>query len=145
MAAAQQKSLRTDPETSIRMGRIRQRDTSAEQHVRRLFRQQGLHYRTANRDLPGSPDLANRSKKWATFVHGCFWHGHKGCKRATIPKRNREFWIEKFEQNSQRDAMRQRELLEMGYRVLVVWECELENENQVRQKIARLAADVETR
>lgn len=141
MTLTKRKTLRTDRETSIRMAKIRQRDTTAEKVVRSLFRQQGLHYRTVNRDLPGSPDLANRRRKWATFVHGCFWHAHEGCTRATIPKRNREFWLEKFAQNRRRDALRQLELRDMGYRVLVVWECELENEEQVREKIAQLTVD----
>ena len=141
MAAPTGHGLRTDPATSVRMRRIPQRDTAAELLVKRLFRQQGLHYRTANRDLPGSPDLANRSKRWATFVHGCFWHGHDGCKRATVPKRNREFWLEKFRRNKERDAARQEQLHDMGYRVLVIWECELEEEDLVRRRISRLLVD----
>src|SRR5690606_627587 len=104
--------LVTDPETSARLGRIRQRDTSAELAVRRIVHSLGHRYRVSNRDLPGSPGLANRSRRWAIFVHGCFWHRHSRCSRATLPKRDRRFWVAKFAANAARDR---RSALALGH------------------------------
>lgn len=119
-------ALEVDEATSLRLGRVRQRDTKPEQAVRAILRALGLRYRTSNRDLPGAPDVANRTRRWAVFVHGCYWHHHRGCRRATVPKRNAEFWLEKFANNRRRDARALRGLRAMGYRTLVVWECEVE-------------------
>lgn len=113
------------------MAGIRQKDTSAEQLVRSLLRRLGHSFRKANRDLPGSPDAANRSRGWAVFVHGCFWHRHARCSRTTTPKRNREFWEAKFEENRRRDARALAALRRLGYRVVVVWECEAEKRPEV--------------
>ncbi|HEX7830733.1 MAG TPA: very short patch repair endonuclease [Thermoanaerobaculia bacterium] len=121
-----------DAETSARLGRVRQHGTSAEMAVRKLLHALGRRFRIHNRDLAGSPDIANRSRKWAVFVHGCFWHRHADCKRATTPSRNREFWLQKFEANVARDARVQATLREQGYRVMVVWECELENVSRLK-------------
>jgi DNA mismatch endonuclease (patch repair protein) len=85
----------------------------------------GHHYRLSPRDLPGSPDLANKSRRWAIFVHGCYWHHHDNCVRATVPKNNRAWWLRKFEANRDRDQRKIRALQDRGFRVLVVWECEL--------------------
>jgi DNA mismatch endonuclease (patch repair protein) len=113
----------TDPETSARLGQIRQRGTSAEKTVGVLLRSGGLRWGRSKRRLPGSPDFANLSAGWCVFVHGCFWHAHRGCVRATLPKRNRAFWEEKFEANRLRDARVVRSLRKRGMRVIVVWEC----------------------
>lgn len=131
-----------DAETSARLGRIRQHGTSAELTVRKLLHSLGHRFRVHNRDLAGSPDIANRSRKWAVFVHGCFWHRHTGCKRTTTPTRNREFWLQKFDANVARDARVQSALREQGYRVLVVWECETEDVSRLRtlrRALAKLA------
>lgn len=109
-----------------RMQMQRQRDTEPEILVRRLLHGLGHRFRVTNRDLPGSPDIANRAKKWAVFVNGCYWHAHEGCARHTIPKRNREFWLEKFEANRARDRRAVAQLEELGYKVVTVWECETE-------------------
>lgn len=130
--------LETDESTSARLGKMPQRDTKIELQVRALVRALGHGYRICNRDLPGNPDLANKSKRWAIFVHGCFWHSHHRCKKATIPKRNREFWITKFRSNNNRDRGAVRELDALGFRVLTLWECELESaEPVVRQFLTR--------
>lgn len=118
-------SLQTDPRTSARMRLVRLRDTPAELAVRKWLWQNRLRFTTKNGDLPGSPDVANRSKRWAVFVHGCFWHGHENCKRATKPKRNAEFWKNKFANNKRRDAAKARALQERGFKVITVWECEV--------------------
>lgn len=118
--------LVVDPANSLRLSKIRQKDTAPEKLVRALLHRLGARFRVRNRDLPGSPDVANRSARWATFVHGCYWHSHEGCSRATTPKRNREFWVAKFEANVKRDAAAVAELRRLGFRVAVVWECEIE-------------------
>lgn len=127
-------TLRTDPKTSARLGRVRQRDTVPEVEVRRALHKLGHRFRIRNRDLPGSPDVANRSRRWAVFVHGCFWHRHPGCRRATTPKRNADFWADKFRGNQKRDARVQAELRRLGFDVIVVWECE----SEVRERLASI-------
>ena len=122
-----QPKLVTDAATSARMKRIRQRDTNPELLFRRWLWNRGIRFTTSNRDLPGSPDLANRTRRWAVFVHGCFWHGHRGCIRFRIPKRNAEFWREKIKKNIQRDHRKNDELAALGFHVLTVWECEVAN------------------
>lgn len=131
------KRLVTDPVTSARLARIRQRDTRPELVVRKHLFAAGLRYRVLNRDLPGSPDIANRERRWAIFVHGCFWHHHAGCSRATVPKRNRRFWLDKFEMNRARDRRAARLLRKMGFRVLSIWECHTRHAGKVEHSIAR--------
>lgn len=131
--------IEVDAATSVRMSRIRQRDTRPELVVRRWLHAHRVRYRVNNRDLPGSPDVANRRKRWAVFVHGCYWHRHPGCRRTTTPRRNREFWLKKFEANEVRDRSVQRELEKMGYRVFVVWECETLVPSVIEARLGDLA------
>ena len=111
-------------ETSRRMSAVRQSGTSAELQVRRALSRIGLRYRLNVRSLPGSPDLANVRQRFAVFVHGCFWHRHRDCPYATMPKTNKAFWTEKFDANVRRDDRAKKSLRERGFRVIVVWECE---------------------
>lgn len=113
-----------DAETSVRMGGIRQKDTTPEMTVRKALSALGLRYRVRNRDLPGSPDIANRAHRWVVFVHGCYWHRHTDCHRATTPKRNAAFWCAKFDANVARDERVIDALRAAGYHVQVVWECQ---------------------
>lgn len=113
------------------MQRVRQKDTAAELAVAYALRQQRRGYRKNVRSLPGSPDFANKTAKWAIFVHGCFWHRH-GCRRTTTPSANKDFWIHKFEQNVERDARKHAGLIAAGFRVLILWECEV---GQVDQRL----------
>lgn len=106
------------------MARVRQKGTGAELIVGEILRGLKLHYRTNVRSLPGSPDFANKARGWAVFVHGCFWHHHTACRRATVPKSNRAFWVEKFCDNRRRDANAARKLRKVGIRTAIVWECE---------------------
>ena len=85
----------------------------------------GHRFRKHVNDLPGRPDLANKTAKWAILVHGCFWHSHKNCKIASLPKTNKNYWTHKLERNRQRDITTIKELRAQGFRVLVVWECEV--------------------
>lgn len=127
--------LVTDVATSYRMKRVRRSDTEPERIVRGILRGLGHHYRLRNADLPGSPDMANRLRRWAVFVHGCFWHGHEGCKRAALPERNRSFWEAKIRRNRLRDQRSAEQLERDGYRVVTIWECELSSEALVREEI----------
>lgn len=128
-------SLLLDADSSARLGRIRQHGTAAELTVRKLVTRLGDRYTTKNRDLPGSPDLANRRRGWVIFVHGCFWHAHANCSRATVPKRNKKFWRAKFEANRARDARAIEALKAMGFHTLVIWECELRDEEKVTRQL----------
>jgi DNA mismatch endonuclease, patch repair protein len=123
---------------SALMARVRQSGTAAELVVASSLRSLGASYRLNVRNLPGSPDFANQTRKWAVFVHGCFWHNHKGCKRATVPKSNRKFWREKFAANHLRDAWAAAALRRLGYRVAVIWECQIDNGDLVRKRLSKV-------
>lgn len=125
-APGSDRPLVVDPATSARLGRVRQKGTAAEAAVAALLRDLGVRAGKPRRRLPGSPDFVNLSAGWAIFVHGCFWHAHRGCKRATVPKRNRAFWLRKFEDNRRRDAQVLREVRALGLTTLVLWECDVE-------------------
>lgn len=128
--------LTTTPETSERMKRIRQSNTEPELRVRQFLANHGVHYRTCVKTLPGRPDIANLSKGWAIFVHGCFWHGHEGgCRLATRPKRNADFWSEKIRQNQARDERKAQALRDMGLLVVTVWQCEAEDEQRLETRL----------
>lgn len=107
------------------MSRIRSKDTKPEEIVRKYLFSKGLRFRKNDRRYPGHPDVVLPKYKTVVFVNGCFWHRHEGCRYASIPATNREYWNQKFERNVERDAREQKELRELGWRVIVVWECEL--------------------
>lgn len=130
-----------DEATSVRMRGIRRTGTKPEMVVRALLTALGHRYRVRNGDLPGSPDLANRSRGWAVFVHGCYWHRH-GCSASTIPTRNREFWLSKFSRNTARDRSSVLALESRGFRVIVVWECE--TKRLLGQLAARLSRELQS-
>lgn len=132
--------LLTDVLTSRKMSRVRREGTAPELAVRKIVSGLGYGYRLGNKSLPGSPDLANRRHCWAIFVHGCFWHRHHGCPKATTPKRNRSFWQEKFGRNRQRDRRVIQQLERGGFRTLIVWECELVDERQVARVLRKFLA-----
>lgn len=130
--------LATDPDRRALMQRVRRVGTPAEDRVAVVCRELKLSYRRNVRSLPGSPDLANKLKRWAVFVNGCFWHRHTGCKKATVPKRNNNFWIKKFADNRRRDASKILALRANGYRVVVIWECESSDEFRLRRRLSNL-------
>lgn len=107
------------------MSRIRSKDTKPEEIVRKYLFSKGLRFRKNDRRYPGHPDVVLPKYKTVVFVNGCFWHRHEGCRYASNPATNREYWNQKFERNVERDAREQKELRELGWRVIVVWECEL--------------------
>jgi DNA mismatch endonuclease Vsr len=116
------------------MSRVRQRSTAAELAVGGILRRLGASYRLNVRSLPGSPDFANNSRRWAVFVNGCFWHHHEGCHRATVPKTNSAAWIAKFRANRERDTRVAQQLRSSGFLVAIIWECELERDVQMVEK-----------
>lgn len=113
---------------SWNMSRIRGKHTKPEIVLRSLMHRTGFRYRLHDKKLPGKPDLVLPKHKTAIFVNGCYWHRHKGCPKATTPKTNTAFWTKKFEETVKRDARKKSELIESGWRVVTVWECELEND-----------------
>ncbi|MFC4257411.1 very short patch repair endonuclease [Marinobacter lacisalsi] len=125
----------TPVERSERMSRVRHKNTKPEMVVRRLVHGMGYRFRLHAKDLPGSPDLVFRSRRSVIFVHGCFWHRHSGCRLARLPKSRTTFWSQKLEENQQRDRRNQEELRELGWSVLVVWECELRDLEGVGRKL----------
>ena len=121
-----------DPEAKRRlMARFRQRDTKPELSVRRLLHRMGYRFRVHVGTLPGRPDIVLPKYRTIIFVHGCFWHRHNGCKVATMPKSNEEFWKAKFERNVIRDRQNVDALRSMGFRVLTVWECEVKDSERL--------------
>jgi len=118
---------RVDPDTRSRMmSFIRGSGAAPERAARIVARHSGLPHRINARDLPGSPDIVFPTEKVALFVHGCFWHRHAGCQAgSSSPKSNRQFWERKFLKNVARDAEIKRRLRAMGWKVEVIWECEL--------------------
>lgn len=125
------------------MRSVRQKDTNPELRVRSIVHSLGARFRVHNRDWPGSPDIANRSKGWAIFVHGCFWHGHKRCRRLKgrqgpqIPVANKEYWEKKLSDNRARDARKTKALNDLGFRVLTVWECEIQSPDKLTGRLKR--------
>lgn len=113
-----------DPLRRRIMSAVGGRDTKPEMIVRRLLFSMNYRYRLHRKDLPGRPDIVFARRRKAIFVHGCFWHRHEGCGKATSPKTRSDFWTEKFERNVERDRRAEERLAEMGWTSLVVWECE---------------------
>ncbi len=116
------------PETrSYNMSRIHGKDTKPEELVRKYLFAQGFRYRKNYSRLPGKPDIVLPKYKTAIFINGCFWHGHEGCRYFVWPKNNSEFWKKKISGNIERDIKDQTLLSELGWRVIVIWECELKH------------------
>ena len=120
---------RISPEhRSWNMSRIRGKETKPEVVLRSLMHRAGFRYRLYDKKLPGTPDLILPKHNTAIFVNGCYWHRHEGCQKATTPKSNTTFWTKKFEETVERDVRKKSELIESGWRVIVIWECELETD-----------------
>lgn len=130
-------------ERSERMARIHGRDTKPEMLVRRLLHGMGYRYRLHRGDLPGKPDIAFGKRKKAIFIHGCFWHRHDdpACRLARLPKSRLEFWGPKLAANAERDALKQDALKRLGWNVLVVWECELRQSEQLENKLRQFVGE----
>jgi DNA mismatch endonuclease (patch repair protein) len=113
------------------MRSVNRTNTSPEMLVRKFLHKQGLRFRLHNKDLPGTPDIVLPRHKTVVFVHGCFWHRHTGCSKATTPKTRLEFWNNKFTKNVKRDGENERILRQLGWQVLVVWECATKSEDDL--------------
>lgn len=107
------------------MSHVTGKETKPEIMVRKYLFARGLRYRKNVRQLPGTPDIVFPKYKTAVFVNGCFWHGHQGCKYSHLPSTNIEYWEKKIADNLKRDERKTRELEKLGYRVLIVWQCQL--------------------
>lgn len=119
------------------MSRIRAINTKPELVVRSLLHGMGFRYRLHVRALPGCPDIVLPRWKSAVLVHGCFWHRHQGCHFAYTPKSRKAFWTKKFEGNVNRDEKASTMLRRLGWRVFVVWECELQNRDRLARRLMR--------
>lgn len=127
---------------SWNMSRIKGKDTKIEVEVRKYLFSKGYRFRKNDKRYPGKPDIVLPKYHVAIFVHGCFWHRHEGCKDATTPKTRTEFWLEKFDKNVKNDQIKQEKLRNLGWKVIVIWECELkrnfqETMDKVEKELAR--------
>lgn len=120
------------------MSRIRSKETKPEKIIRSLLHRMGYRFRLYRNDLPGKPDIVLSKYKTVIFVHGCFWHRHKGCKRCTTPSTNREYWLPKLEKNTVKDKEHRKKLTQMGWKTIIVWECEIKNIDKVARKLKLL-------
>ena len=125
----------TPQQRSYNMSRIRSKNTRPELTVRKMVHRMGFRYRLHQKNLPGKPDLVLRRHKKVILVHGCFWHGHTCENGRSTPENNRNYWIAKRKYNKKRDRLNERKLIKDGWRVLVLWECETENQNVLRRKL----------
>ncbi|HZI57920.1 MAG TPA: DNA mismatch endonuclease Vsr [Verrucomicrobiae bacterium] len=128
----------TKERRSWNMSRIRSRDTLPEIRVRSLLHCEGFRFSLCRRELPGKPDIVLPKFRTVIFVHGCFWHRHSGCRNAVLPKTRPEFWYKKLTSNTERDLQNYRELQRLGWRAVIVWECELKDEAGLKKKFRRL-------
>jgi DNA mismatch endonuclease (patch repair protein) len=126
----------TRDQRSALMANIRTKHTTPELKVRSVAHRLGFRFRLHRKDLPGSPDVVFPRLRAALFIHGCFWHRHRACGKASIPATRPEFWAEKFGRNVARDAIAKRKLRRAGWRVLVIWECEIKDELKIANRLA---------
>jgi DNA mismatch endonuclease (patch repair protein) len=129
----------TPAQRSERMSRIRSSNTKPEIYLRKALHRLGFRFRLHGRKLPGKPDIILPKHKAVVFVHGCFWHRHQGCKVATIPKTNTDFWLAKFARNVERDGVVIQKLQDEGWRVFVTWECETDTPRKAHAAAMELA------
>lgn len=120
---------------SAMMSRVRGKNTKPELTVRSLAHRMGYRFRLHRADLPGRPDMAFPSRMAVVFVHGCFWHQHKGCPKGTVPASRPDFWLPKLQRNVERDGATIAALDAMGWRSLVIWECELKDAAAVVRRL----------
>lgn len=119
------------------MRAVKGANTMPELAVRRLAHGMGFRFRLHRKDLPGKPDLTFPRLRKVIFVHGCFWHGHDCARGARVPVQNRDYWTRKVARNAERDRIAQSELQRLGWKSLVVWECEIRDQNRLRRALRR--------
>jgi DNA mismatch endonuclease (patch repair protein) len=117
------------------MQAVKSKDTAPELLVRSLAHRMGYRFRLHRKDLPGKPDLVFPGRRKAIFVHGCFWHGHDCARGARVPKENRAYWLKKISRNRERDHASMAGLTDLGWKIKVIWECELKDEKPLRHEL----------
>lgn len=124
------------------MSQIRSKDTKPELIIRKYLHSQGCRFRLHDKTLPGKPDLVLKKIKTAIFVHGCFWHGHKGCKYFVVPKTRTDWWLNKINGNKANDKKKKLALKKLGWKVITIWECEIKptkRDKTFRKLLAQLS------
>lgn len=129
----------TPEKRSWNMSRIKSKNTTPEMYMRSALHHAGYRFRLHVKTLPGKPDIVLPKYKTVIFIHGCFWHRHKGCRRATMPSTNKEYWTKKFQQTIERDKKEQRVLKNLNWQVIVIWECELNNKDTLDDIIMKIS------
>lgn len=120
-----------EPEVrSYNMSRIRSKNTKPEIKVRKYLFSNGFRYRLHQKNLPGKPDIVLKKYNTVIFIHGCFWHGHDGCKYFVVPKTRTAWWLEKIRKNKLNDQVNMEKLKQIGWKVIVIWECELKKDKE---------------
>jgi len=119
------------------MRQVRSTNTTPERRVRSLLHCLGFRFRLQRKDLPGKPDIVLPKYSTVVFVHGCFWHRHPGCPRASTPATNQDYWLPKFKRTVKRDQKNQKMLHRFGWNVIVVWECELRELDRLAERLSR--------
>jgi len=127
------------------MSLISDRDSRMEISVRKSLFSAGLRYRKNVKSLPGKPDIVLSKYKAVIFTHGCFWHGHKRCKASKLPESRRDFWENKIKDNIERDKRNINLLERMGWKVIVIWQCELRNESKRQARLTTLVSEIKGR
>ncbi len=124
------------------MSAVKHENTGPEMIVRKYLFSKGFRYRKNDKRYPGHPDIVLPRYKTVVFVHGCFWHNHIGCKAARTPKSNVDFWSAKQQRNAKRDAEEREQLEKSGWKVIVVWECELSSKAKREQRLKALEEEI---
>lgn len=119
------------------MAKVHGKNTAPELFVRKTAHSLGYRFRIHRADLPGCPDIVFPSRRKVIFVHGCFWHQHEGCKRASVPKTRQEFWLKKLASNVARDKQNVAALIEAGWEVLVLWECQIRDQGRLVRELRK--------
>lgn len=132
----------SEEQRSYIMSKVASKDTKPELLVRSFLHRSGFRFRVHEKKLPGRPDLVLPKHQAVVFVHGCFWHRHNGCAKATMPATRVEFWREKFERNVARDLTNQADLRNLGWRVIVLWECEIATITAREDRLPRLTSEI---
>ena len=125
------------------MSHVRAKNTKPEEAVRKYLFSRGFRYRKNDKRYPGKPDIVLPKYRTVIFVNGCFWHQHQGCNSATLPESNRDYWKAKLERNVERDAMQVHQLEEMGWYVIVLWECEISSKSKREKRLVALVNEIE--
>jgi len=133
---------KTDHKRSYNMSRIRSKNTKPEITLRSALHKKGFRYRIHQKSLPGNPDIVLAKYKTVIFVHGCFWHLHQGCREGRIPKSKTGYWEPKLLRNVERDVKNTAELVSQGWKVIIVWDCEIQaGVNKVISQVERILSN----